>query len=484
MAGIPIPPTLPGGSPVDFSATAEWLKAAVKGAFETMYEAETAKYRDTDAMEGAAALAKYAHAAKVAVWDDADKNFDAIRAILPDFPFAVVAWVMTQILGLTISADQVKTLSTGSPTDADRIALGQVLTTLYRETLPTEGVAQGFLNRNPGTEEFRNFERLSGAAMRLQIADMVLKWIGHKIPLGLGDIFEDLADLFNDAIALDDALEEVVQVPMQAVIQAGMEAHYNRLIKPQDFTESEARNAYLQGYITLDVLNKVLDNQGVRDDIRQILLDMQAPNLTESDLDQLYQHNLLNRDEVKDQYKQKGFQEPERELKTKLVEGTRRWKLEQRLFELLGNLYRDGVKTRVEVQPHLDHFGFDPDESEMWFQIQELERQQRKWLSNKQIEDLVGAGLLDPGFAIDYQVKQGMTGEDATLLYMQSMLARYQPTPTNDPECFKIIEDAFSLNKMLGALLSRLPVLDPTGTINTGDFQRLLECLINKAKTP
>jgi len=170
------------------------------------------------------------------VWSDVDSTFDKIRSALPDFPFAVVAWVLTEILGITISADQIKTLSSGSPTDADRIALGRTLTTLYRETLPTEAVAAGFISREAGTAEFTNFERLSGAAMRLQIASMTLGWLGKKIPLGLGSILSDLGDLFNDAIALDDALEEVVQVPMQAVIQRGMEAYYNRQIKPADLS--------------------------------------------------------------------------------------------------------------------------------------------------------------------------------------------------------------------------------------------------------
>jgi len=484
VGGVAIPPVLPGGSPPDFTNTAEWLKAAVKGAFETIYEAETAKYRDTDAMESWAALEKLKNEVVRVTWTEVDGTFDKIRALLPDFPFAVVAWVLTQVLGLTIDGDQIKTLMTGSPTDADRIALGRTLTTLYRETLRTDTVAAGFLNRTPGEAEFTNFERLSGAAMRLQIADLVLKWIGKKIPLGLGSVFEDLADLFNDAIALDDALEEVVQVPMQAVIQAGFEQYYARQIKPQDFTESEARQALLREAITPDVYNKVLDNQGVRDDIRDVLLDMAEPNLTESDLDQLYQHNVLTEEQVSEQYKQKGFRPETSALKTKLVVGTRRWKLEEKLFELLGNLYRDGVIERAEASPHLQHFGYDPDEEEMWFQIQELERRQRKWLSNSQIHELAKAGLVDPGFIIDYQVKQGMTGEDATLLYMQNILSLYQPSPTNDPDCFKIIEDAFSLNKLLGALLSRLPVLDPTNTVNTGDFQRLLECLIKKAKTP
>lgn len=435
-------------------------------------------------VEKTAAVMGLEGASLTALWEEWSKDPQRLADLLSGGAFGIIAWILSFVTGLSFSAGQLDSLVTGANNEEKRRALGQILTDLYAETLKTERAAQGWLSRTPGDSELENFRQLSGAAMRLSLADILIDWAGEAIPLGLAKGLKGIAEKINDAVALDDALEEVVQVPMQAVIQRGLEAKYNRELKPQDFTESEARNALLQERIAKDVYDKVLDNQGVRDDIRDILLDMQEPNLTESDIDQLYQHNVIDEAAVSEQYKQKGFRPATRELKTKLVVGTRRWKLEEKLFELLGNLYRDGVKTRAEVSPHLQHFGFDPDEEEMWFQIQDLERQQRKWLSSKQIEDLVGAGLLDPGFAIDYQVKQGMTGEDASLLYMQSMLARYQPTPQNDLECFKIIEDAFSLNKMLAALLSRLPVLDPTGTLNTGDFQKLLECLINKAKTP
>ena len=401
---------------------------------------------------------------------------------------SVIDFLLTKVTGLDIPDGTLKAAMQGDDSEAVRRSFGAILLRFLDQNLDLAAVKQGFLDRNPGDGERDSMSRLLGTAFRIQVGDMAMDWITQALPFGLASGLKDVAERFNDAMNLDDALEDIIQVPMQQVIEKGMQQWYARQLKQEDYTESEVRNAFLQEKIDKATYDKVLDNQGVRDDIRQTLLDMQAPNLTESDLDQLYQHNLLNRDEVKDQYKQKGFQEPERELKVKLVEGTRRWKLEERLFELLGNLYRDDVLKRPEVSPHLQHFGYDPDEEEMWFQIQELERKQRKWLSNKQIEDLVKAGLLDPGFIIDYQVKQGMTGEDATLLYMQNILAHYpipQPAPGAPPDpCLKIIEDAFSLNKLLTALLSRLPILDPTGTINTGDFQQLLECLINKARNP
>lgn len=468
---------VPGTTPSD-TAAAEWLRAAARGFFESIYDAEVAQARGIDHMELKAAADKMVNDARNALWDDVDKTFDSIRGVLPDFPFAVIGWILTQVLGITISGDQIKTITTGSATDADRIAFGKTLTTLYRETLPTEAVAQGFLVRTPGSAEFTNFERLSGAAMRLQVADMVLDWLGKRIPLGLGDILADLADLMNNAIALDDALEEVVQVPMQAVIQRGMEAHYNRAIKPADLSATEALQATIAGKITQGDLTKILDNAGYRDDIRQILRENAAGNLTESDLNDGYQWNLLTREQVKKTYRDRAFEEPDAELKTKLVELTRRQRLREKVFELYGNLYRDGVATKQEVTPFLENYGYDADEVEMWFQVQELERRQRKWMSNSEVQKALKAGRMTASEARDYFVLQGMEPGDANRVIVEEVVQEAiaaLPKAVRD-ECAEILKPQQVLTQLLGELLQ----LTGLGGLADAKLRELVQCLIQK----
>lgn len=417
------------------------------------------------------------------IWTDIDKDFVSLVQLLPQLPFDVVAWVLTQVTGLTITGAQIRTLGTGSPTREDRIALGQILVTLYDETLPTEGVAAGFLARNAGTEEWTNFKMLSGAAMRLQLADLVLKWLGSRLPFGLGKGLSSIADLFNDAIALDDALEEVVQVPMQAVIQRGLEAQYNRLIKPADLSATEAFQARIAERITESDLGKILDNAGYRDDIRPILLDFAASNLTESDINDAYQRNLLSIEQVEEEYKNKFFQERERKIKTDLAKGTRRWQLQTKVVELLGNLYRDGVRTKDECRPYLNSLGFEDDEQELWFLQQELERQQRKWLSNAQVEDLLKEGLANIEWAIDYQILQGMLPEDATMVYTSFLLERFKKDL--DEDCTKILKDAFTPAKLIGALLAKIPEFGVGGLLGKAELQKVLQCLLtNTVKAP
>jgi predicted Holliday junction resolvase-like endonuclease len=336
--------------------------------------------------------------------------------------------------------------------------------------------------------------------MRLSLSDILIKSVSGVLPLGLGDGLRQISEKINDAVALDDALEEVVQVPMQAVIQRGLEAKYNRELKPADLSATEAFHAEIAGKLKPGDLGKILDNAGYRDDVRQTLRDFAAGNLTEGDLDQLYQHNLLSREEVKEEYKQKFFEERERELKTKLVEGTRRWKLKEKVFELYGNLYRDGVATKQEVTPFLDNYGYDADEVEMWFQVQELERRQRKWISDGNLLKLVMAGKLTFSAAIDYLVLQGMERGDATTMLtlavkeekeaevkavereVKAVIAKL-PAAVKD-KC----DDLFKPEELLSGLLSRLVTTIPFEFAEIAGFLKLrevIECALkNLGVTP
>jgi predicted Holliday junction resolvase-like endonuclease len=450
---------------------------------------------EKDAVEMSAAIDS-----ALKVWGDLGAKPELLAGYLTSGAYGIIAWILSFVTGLTFDDKQLMAVITGPETAAKRSALGKILTDLYGETLKTELPAAGWLARNPGEAELENFRQLSGAAMRLSLSDILIKSVSGVLPLGLGDGLRQISEKINDAVALDDALEEVVQVPMQAVIQRGLEAKYNRELKPADLSATEAFHAEIAGKLKPGDLGKILDNAGYRDDVRQTLRDFAAGNLTEGDLDQLYQHNLLSREEVKEEYKQKFFEERERELKTKLVEGTRRWKLKEKVFELYGNLYRDGVATKQEVTPFLDNYGYDADEVEMWFQVQELERRQRKWISDGNLLKLVMAGKLTFSAAIDYLVLQGMERGDATTMLtlavkeekeaevkavereVKAVIAKL-PAAVKD-KC----DDLFKPEELLSGLLSRLVTTIPFEFAEIAGFLKLrevIECALkNLGVTP
>lgn len=404
------------------------------------------------------------------------------------------------VTGLNIPTGTVSGAVSGASSDESRVSLGGIFSRLLDETLQLPTVKEGFLQRAPGWGERTNMERMVGAAFRMQLGDMLADWAGKKVPLGVGGAFSKIAERIDKAINLDDAIEEIIQVPMQAVITRGMEAHYNRQLKPVDLTASEARQAKILGKITDDAYTKILDNMGYRDDTRDFLLEQTYANLTESDVNDAYQWNLLDRGQVKEHYKNKLFNEQDQEIKTKLVEMTRRQKLREKIFELYGNLYRDGVATREEVRPFLQNYGYDNDEIDMWFSVQELERRQRKWISDAKLLDLVIAGTFSIADATNYLVLQGMTVQDAsqflTLAVNEMLEAEAKRLAAEAKAAIKKLpkavqdkcDDLFSPERILSELLTRAIALIPLGGGSLGglaDLRKLIECALkNLGVTP
>lgn len=403
--------TTPGAAD---AALLSWINAAVRGiiaAWNSPDLSPTVSYLTAEADSEKKAVDV---TSLVALWEDVSKHPQKLAGTLPDGAFAVIAWILRRLTGLTISGPQIEALFDAATMAESRSGLGKILTDLYAETLKTDKVAAGWVTRLPGDAELENFRQLSGAAMRLALGGLLAEWGKGILPLGLGGTLENIAEKLNDAVALDDALEEIVQVPMQAVIQRGLEARYNRELKPVDLSANQALQAEIAGKLKPGELSKILDNAGYRDDIRPFLREQAASNLTESDLQDAYNRGMLTRGEVKANYKNKYFEEPDAELKTKLLEGDRRKKLEEKVYELWGNLYRDGVASKEEVRPHLNAYGLKPEEQDLWFLVQELERRQRKWLSTGALRTLTRIGAWTDQQAIDYLLLQGMTQADAS----------------------------------------------------------------------
>lgn len=449
--------------------------------------------------EKVAGAASFDVMAMLGFFEQITNNPDAFFGFATGAADKIADYLLTKVSGLNIPDGMIAN-ALNSPNDVGvRRTLGSILMAYLDDNLDTAKVAEGFRNRTPGEGERDSMSRLIGAALRLQVGDMFMDWVTQAVPFGLAAGLKDVAERFDKAMNLDDALEDIIQVPMQEVIQRGMQQHYARLIRPTDYSTSEAIQLRLQEKISPEVLNQVLANQGIRDDNISNLLDLAEPDLTESDIDQLYQHNLINEPEVREHYKSKGFQEPNRNLKTQLVLGSRRWKLEEKVFELYGNLYRDGVATREEVRPILEHHGYEPDEIDLWFQAQELERRQRKWISDSNLLKLIMSGELTTTEAISYLTLQGMEVNDAASLITlgvkeekkaeakaieskaKAAIAKL-PKAVRD-QCDDLFTPQAILSKLLAELIALIPT-DPTGLSDLLDLQQLIQCALNNLNNP
>jgi len=470
-------PSLPGGAPggepfisyakrfleqflEDWGGAKEWPGIVARG------------------VDSATAVEAAAAANLQALWDAFVINWEAFLPYDKSSLAEVLAWALTILTGLPVAPENVVGILDGAIDEQDKTFLGELITKLLRNSLQVPKVAEGYRNRTPGDAEWENMAHMIGAAMRLQLGGAALKLISRRVPSSVAAFLDSLVEVVDKSANLDDAVEEMLQPPMEALVAHGLELYYNRLLKPADLSATEAFHARIADRIDETTLTKILDNAGYRDDIRQILRDFAASNLTESDINDLYQWGLFSREQVKEQYKNKFFEEPERELKTKLVELTRRQKLREKVYELYGNLYRDGVATREEIKPFLDNYGLKPDEQDMWFQIQELERRQRKWLTNAQIDDMLEGGRITLSEARQYQVMQGMTEADATRYYVEVVTQKALqklPKAVKD-ECAEILKPEKVLTQLLGELLQ----LTGLGGVADAKMRELLNCLLQK----
>ena len=478
MAEVPFNPL---GAPTGFTGVGSipWIKRTVRGVLEeeNFTDVWAAKIKGVLADIGAAEAARVANEKEAVDWTigKLKESPDALRLKIAE----LIVWELQVFTGLVLPVDVVHRITKGEVEPKGYAALGEPLFTFLTSQVAEARIIRGHLERDTGAGELVSVSALMGASLRLQLGAQYIRHLAAALPSQFKQGVETVAEMVDKSINLDDAIEDMIQEPLQGWVQQGFTKLINRRSKPVDYSDTEVNQLFLADKINSEIRNKVLDNLGVRDDIRDNLLDLAAPNLTESDIDQAYQHNLLSADEVKEQYRDKSFREPERSIKTELVVKQRRWKLEEKVFELYGNLYRDGVATRAEVTPFLESFGYEADEVEMWFKVQELERRQRRWLSVKNVTDLVGAGLMQADFAIDYLVAQGMTGEDATLLMMEDLLAKHAKDLPED--CKKILTDAFSLPKVLGAALAKIPEFGFASLFGKSELQKIVECLLKQA---
>jgi hypothetical protein len=106
----------------------------------------------------------------------------------------------------------------------------------------------------------------------------------------------------------------------------------------------------------------------------------------------------------------------------------------------------------------------------------------RKWLTNSEISDMMKQGMANAEWAIEYNVQQGMLPEDATLRWMSEILKRYQKDLP--PDCKKILEDAFSLPKLIASLFTKLPEIGLGGLFGKAELQKIIQCLLQNAGTP
>lgn len=304
-----------------------------------------------------------------ALWEKAyaifAPGFDAATRVASG-PAATIARAMT---GLPIDAGAMAKILTGGLSAGERDVIGAGFTAIFDDIFRTGPIAEGNLNRLPGPGEREAFERFVGRNAQLQMAGIMAGLVKDRLPknltLGLGDIVERTEKIMG----FEDSQEEIMEPLMEKLIVEGLEKHFNRITKPTDLSPEDAISAYIRGYLTDQEVNAILDNEGVRNDVRKHLVNLQAKNLTESDFRDLYQRGTWSRDDVFTGFRGNGYVEDDAEDKTNLVIHDREWILKKELLNCKESQYANGVLDEGGLRTYCTQMGFTAVETDIEVEI-------------------------------------------------------------------------------------------------------------------
>ena len=387
------------------------------------------------------------------VWPDhgADVVAWAAKQITDFEPAAVnlAAETMTQITGVKIDPAFVKAVDNPEEGRTRAINLGgnfmQVVTAIF----DVPSAMRDFQTRTGYVGSAQNLAAYFGTNLFFQLRSLTIGTVASMSGFGVLRHLEALHQSVNWAFGFGWLSWAVMSEYMNVTINPGMRRLLNGQVKPNDYSEAEARWAFWAGRLNSEEHLRIMDNQGVRADIRQPLLDRAEADLSDGDLLELYEHRLLSEDAIRAQYRLKGYGATKANLKVLQIKNNRTWGLLDKIADQYLNLYRDCVLQREFFEPTLVKMGWTQAEINSAIALKELERRQRKWLSEGELAKAVEQGFMVGGEAVDYMRCQGMTNGDA-VLNLILMLQKKLPK-----DCFDKIEP-IDLDKVFDALLKLL----------------------------
>lgn len=396
---------------------------------------------------------------------EAPERYREIVPELADF----LTWELEVITGLPI--DRAKILGAISPTpeSIDMVALGKILSDPFFMIFDPTEVAEGYKQRMPGAGEVRNLERFIGHNTRLQVGGMAVNTLSSILPFNLPNAFKDIPEKVDNILGWQDLMEEVIQEPIQKLVSEGLAAKFLRETKPVDLAFTEAMRAFHAGDISRAVLDKILDNLGYRDDTRDMLIRVNEADLTESQLQEVYDKRLVSEDDVNKYFREKGHGQDSAALKTRRVVDGRLWDLLDKISDQMLTLYRDCVIPADEVRLWLSDQGWTDNEIAAAIALEEMKRRQRTFLTDSELEKAMKSGLLSADEVKEYLTCKGATDLDATIKLIL-MLQEDLPKDCWDklkPENFLSVLIAI-INGLGGAGVFTLP----------GGLAKLVACLL------
>lgn len=282
---------------------------------------------------------------------------------------AALDFILSSVYGVNVIGGSVGAIAKGGGEAGMRIEAGRAIIGNIFGLFNIDGVRAGYQSRQPGAEEQQNFARFVGMNWQIQMADLIAEFASHWIPGDIAAGSRSIGDKVGAMLGLEDAQEEIMQPLMEKFITEGLGKRFNRETMPTDLSPSDAVQAFIQELIPPGVMKLILDNEGVRPDIREALIQLRAKNLTEADFRDLYQRGTWTQDQVFKGYRGIGYLAEDATLKTALLTHDRAFALRTELLNVKESQFVHGVLDENGLRSFLATLHFTAEEEDLEIEI-------------------------------------------------------------------------------------------------------------------
>ena len=342
------------------------------------------------------------------------------------------------IAGIEVNTDSLRNMARQPPSRAGVSLVGETFTRLVTDIFSTEAAQKDFQGRTGSGGSIQNLNAFFGMNLTFQLRSLVIGTMASITGWGSLRHLEGLHQTINWAFGFGWLSWAVMSEYMNITVNPGVRRQRNSLVQTNDYTDTEARWAVWAGHITRGAHDTIMDNLGVRRDIRDSLLERAEADLTDTELKKLFKKKRLSEADIIKMYRQKGYGETRAKLKFALFTEEDVDDTLDKIADAYLALYRDCVITRGELEVALQNLGWKQEQINSNVALAELQRRQRKWLSNGDMAELFNANLMDMDEIYDLLVCQGMTGVDATLAL--TAMVKFDKLPKHIKDCFDKIK--------------------------------------------
>ena len=381
-----------------------------------------------------------------------------------------LTWVTKHTTGIPLGGGVAAAIARGSASAADLKSLNESLQSFFGDIFNVAKAANDAHSRLGGEGSLNNLFNFMAFNVRTALAGEALAALDTLFIGYMPDHVKQAGENLIKSIGIEDAAEELFQALIDATITKGVERELNRQIQPVDLGSAEAIQAHIEGRLDKDILTNILKNEGIRVDVHETMIERAAKNLTQSDLQELFQRGVIDDGDVFQAFRFNTFAEPEARHKSNLIVQARERDLEDDITKSYLRLFRDGVVTESELRVWLGGQNYSAREMDLAVQSELLRRRYRSFLSRSDLDWAVDNQIMVPGEAAEYLRLTGYTPGDAGLVTLRMM----------QPKITKAIKTCFEKSEGDGIrdMLSYMSTLltDPSLLLNI-NFAQLIDCL-------